>query len=117
VQILRNRKPVWLIAAVISIIVPLSEQGIEYTVHTWHNIPHRGAAVIASTVLGSIASLFSWCAMKHGRMLVASESSSFASDLRSIPFLLARFLLLGPRWLGQRLGAGWHCFRTRTAHP
>lgn len=104
VQALRNRKPVWLVATVISVIVPLSGQVIEYVVHTWHQTPHRAAAVMASTVLGATASLFNWYAMKHGQMLVGAERSSFLCDLRSIPLLLGRFLLLGPRWLGHQLG-------------
>jgi hypothetical protein len=105
VQVLRNRKPVWLVAVVISVIVPLSGQGIEYAIHTWHQTPHRLAAVIASAVLGTIASLFNWYAMKQGSMLVGDERSSFASDLKRLPGLLARFFLLGPRWLGRRLGS------------
>lgn len=104
VQILRNRKPVWLVATVISVIVPLSGQVIEYTIHTWHQTPHRVAAVIASTGLGAIASLFNWYAMKHGQMLVGGERSSFSSDLRSMPVLLFRFFLLAPRWVGKQLG-------------
>jgi hypothetical protein len=104
VQILRNRKPVWLVATVISVIVPLCGQVIEYAIHAWHQTPHRLAAVIVSTVFGAIASLFNWYAMKQGQMLVGGEGSSFASDLRTIPVLLYRFLLLGPRWLGKQLG-------------
>jgi len=104
VQILRNRKPVWLVATVISVVVPVCGQVIEYAIHAWHQTPHRVAAVIVSTVLGAIASLFNWYVMKHGRLLVGGERSSFASDLRSMPVLLFRFLLLGPRWLVKQLG-------------
>jgi len=104
VQVVRNRKPVWLVAIVISLIVPLSGQIIEYAIHVWHDTPHRVIAVIVSSVLGAIASLFNWYAMKHGSMLVGGERSSFGSDLRRIPLLLGRFFLVGPRWLGRRLG-------------
>jgi hypothetical protein len=103
-QVLRNRKPVWLVAIVISVIVPLSGQVIEYGIHVWHQTPHRVAAVIVSTFLGAIASLFNWYAMKQGTMLVGGEGSSFVSDLKKFPILLLRFFLLGPRWLGRRLG-------------
>jgi hypothetical protein len=104
VQVLRNRKPVWLVATVITVVLPLSGQVIEYAIHAWHQTPHRVAAVIASTVLGAIASLFNWYAMKQGSMLVGDERSSFGSDLRRFPMLLLRFFLLAPRWLGRRLG-------------
>jgi hypothetical protein len=103
-QVLRNRKPVWLVALVISAIVPLSGQVIEYGIHVWHQTPHRVAAVIVSTFLGAIASLFNWYAMKQGTMLVGGEETSFASDLKKFPVLLFRFFLLAPRWLGRRLG-------------
>lgn len=105
VQTLRNRKPVWLTALLIVAGVPAVGQVIEYEVHTWRGTPHRTAAVIASTVLAAIASLFNWYAMKRGTLLTGGEGTSFASDLRRIPLLLVRFLLLGPRWLLRR--AGW----------
>ena len=102
-QVLRNRKPVWLVATVISVIVPACGQVIEYVVHLWHQTPHRLAAVIISTLLGGIAQLFNWYAMKHGSLLVGGERSSFAADLRRFPVLFARFLWLGPQWLARRL--------------
>jgi len=104
VQVLRNRKPVWLVATVISVVLPAIGQIIEYAVHTWHRTPHRVIAVIISSVLSAISSLFNWYAMKQGTMLVGDERSSFSTDLRRLPVLLGRFLLLGPRWLSRRLG-------------
>jgi len=101
VQVLRNRKPVWLVAAMISVIVPLSGQVIEYAVHTWHQTPHRIAAVVASTVLGAIASRFNWYAMKSNAGWHSAVPSSPISS--SIPLLLGRFLLLGPRWRAHQL--------------
>jgi hypothetical protein len=104
VQVLRNRKPVWLVATIVTVAMPISGQIVEYTVHAWHQTPHRTAAVLVSTVLGAIASLFNWYAMKQGSLLVGGERSSFISDLKKIPILLLRFFLLVPRWIGQRLG-------------
>lgn len=103
-QFLRNRKPVWLVATVITGVLPISGQIVEYSVHSWHQTPHRAAAVIVSSVLGAISSLFNWYAMKQGSLLVGDEHSSFASDLRRIPLLLGRFFLLAPHWIGRRLG-------------
>jgi hypothetical protein len=105
IQALRNRKPVWLTALVITAVLPAAGQVIEYEVHTWRGTPHRTVAVIISTILGVLASLFNWYAMKRGSLLVGGKGSSFSSDLRQIPLLLLRFLLLGPRWLLRR--AGW----------
>jgi hypothetical protein len=104
VQVLRNRKPVWLVASVITVVLPGLGQVIEYAIHTWHQTPHRVIAVIISSVLSTISSLFNWYAMKHGTLLVGSEQSSFSGDVRRLPILILRFLLLLPRWLGQRMG-------------
>jgi hypothetical protein len=104
VQFLRNRKPVWLVATVIAVVLPALGQVFEYAVHTWHETPHRFVAVVVSSVLSALSSLFNWYAMKQGTLLVGEERSSFASDLRRIPVLIFRFILLGPRWLGRQLG-------------
>lgn len=103
VQFLRNRKPVWLVATVIAIVLPALGQVIEFTLHAWHGTPHRTVAVIISSVLSALSALFNWYAMKQGTLLVGRERSSFVTDLRRIPVLVFRFVLLGPRWLGRQL--------------
>jgi hypothetical protein len=103
VQVLRNRKPVWLVATVVTVVLPLCGQIVEYFVHLWHKTPHTTIAVIISSVLGAISYLFNWYAMKQGTLLVGSEQSSLGSDLKRIPVLLYRFVLLAPRWLGRSL--------------
>jgi len=103
VQMLRNRKPVWLVATIVAVVFPAAGQVLEYAIHTWHGTPHRVAAVIVSSIFSAIASLFNWYAMKHGTLLVGNERSEFATDLRRMPSLLLRFFLLGPRWVGRRL--------------
>lgn len=104
VQAVRDRKPVWLTALFLCIGLPALGQVIEYQVHAWRGTPHTTPAVIVSTVLAALSSLFNWYAMKRGTLLVGEEGSSFSSDLRQIPWLLYRFLLLGPRWLLRRVG-------------
>jgi len=104
VQALRNRKPVWLTALIITVVLPVIGQVIEYAVHAWHQTPHRTIAVIISSMLSAVSSLFNWYAMQQGTLLVGGERSSFSLDLRRLPGILGQFLLLGPRWLGRRLG-------------
>jgi hypothetical protein len=104
VQAIRNRKPVWLTAPLITVALPSIGQVIEYEVHLWRGTPHRVIAVIISSVLSAVSSLFNWYAMKHGTLLVGREGKDFSYDLRRMPLLLGRFLLLGPRWLLRRLG-------------
>lgn len=104
VQVVRDRKPVWMTATLITIVLPAIGQVIEYKVHLWRGTPHRIPAVIVSSVLSAISSLFNWYAMKHGTMLVGGEGNSLGNDLRRLPMLLLRFLWLGPRWLLRRIG-------------
>lgn len=104
VQAIRNRKPVWLTALLIAVGLPALGQVIEYAVHAWRGTPHRVIAVIISTVLAALSSLFNWYAMKRGTLLVGDEGNSFSNDIRQMPLLIGRFLLVGPRWVLCRLG-------------
>jgi len=104
VQYIRNRRPVWLTAFAIAAILPALGQVIEYEVHTWRATPHRIIAVIVSSILSILSSLFNWYVMRQGTFLVGRERTSFVADLRRFPQLLWRFILLVPRWLMQRMG-------------
>src|SRR5262249_21977341 len=99
VQHIRNRRPVWLTAVVIAVVLRAIGQVIEYEVHAWRGTPHRIFAVIVSSILSAVSSLFNWYAMRQGTLLVGAERSSLVSDLKRLPRLLGEFLLLGPRWL------------------
>jgi hypothetical protein len=104
VQYIRNRRPVWLTAFIIAVLLPAFGQVIEYEVHAWRSTPHTILAVTISSILSILSSLFNWYAMKQGTLLVGSERSSLGTDLKRFPILLWRFLLLGPRWFMQRMG-------------
>jgi len=104
VQYIRNRRPVWLTAFTIAVLLPALGQLLEYEVHTWRSTPHRILAVILSSILSVLSSLFNWYVMRQGTFLVGRERSSFVADLRRFPLLLWRFLLLAPRWLMHRMG-------------
>jgi len=103
VQYIRNRRPVWLTAFMIGFVLPALGQVIEYEVHTWRSTPHAILAVTISSILSVLSSLFNWYVMRQGTLLVGRERSSFVTDLKRLPLLLWRFLLLGPRWLIQRM--------------
>lgn len=104
VQYIRNRRPLWLTAFIIAGVLPALGQLLEYEVHTWRSTPHRILAVIISSILSVLSSLFNWYVMRQGTFLVGRERSSFSTDLRRFPLLLWRFLLLAPRWLMHILG-------------
>lgn len=103
VQAVRNRRPVWLTAFTIGVLLPALGQLVEYEVHSWRATPHRIVAVIISSILSVLSSLFNWYVMRNGSFLIGRERSSLGSDLRRFPLLLWRFLLLAPRWLIQRV--------------
>jgi hypothetical protein len=104
VQYIRNRRPLWLTAFIIAAVLPALGQLLEYEVHTWRSTPHTVLAVIISSILSILSSLFNWYVMRQGTFLVGREGSSFVSDLKRFPLLLLRFLLLAPRWLIHRMG-------------
>ena len=103
VQSIRNRRPLWLTMLTIAMVLPALGQVLEYEVHSWRSTPHRIAAVLVSSILSVLSSLFNWYVMRHGSLLVGHERSSLSSDLRRLPVLLWRFLLLVPRWLLERV--------------
>jgi len=104
VQYIRTRRPVWLTAFIIAVMLPALGQLLEYEVHTWRSTPHRVFAVLISSILSVLSSLFNWYVMRQGTFLVGSERSPFLADLKRFPLLLWRFLLLAPLWLMQRMG-------------
>ena len=103
VQSIRNRRPLWLTAFTIAVVLPALGQVVEYEVHSWRSTPHRIVAVTISSILSVLSSLFNWYVMRNGSFLVGREQSSLSSDLKRFPLLLWRFLLLAPRWLLQRV--------------
>ena len=104
VQVVRHRKQVWLTALFISVGLPALGQVIEYEVHAWRGTPHRTIAVMVSTFLSGISSLFNWYAMKQGTLLMGDEGRSLSHDVSRIPKLVGDLLLIGPRWLIRRIG-------------
>jgi hypothetical protein len=60
VQHIRTRRPVWLTAFIIGVVLPALGQVIEYEVHTLRSTPHRIVAVTVSSILSILSSLFNW---------------------------------------------------------
>jgi len=105
VQLLRNRKPLWLTGLLIVVALPALGQAIEFTAHAMNGTPHRRIAFLISCLLSALSALFNWYVMTHGALLVAEERTPFGQDLRRLPLLIARFVLIGPQWIVETLTA------------
>ena len=67
---LRNREPIWLTAFIIGVALPTIGEIIEYQVHLWRGTPHTFIAVVISSVLSAVSSLFSWYAERRSLPLL-----------------------------------------------
>jgi len=103
VQLLRNRKPLWLTSLLVVVILPALGQTIEFAAHAMNGTPHRRIAFLISCLLSALSALFNWYVMAHGTLLVAEERTPFGRDLRRLPLLIAKFLLIGPQWIVKTL--------------
>jgi hypothetical protein len=108
VQLVRNARPKWVTGLLITVLMPLAFQVLEYGMHWLRGTPHLQAAEITSVVTSALSALFNWYAMRRGALLVGSEGGDFSKDLAQVPRLIVGFVVLLPRWLLYRLkdGAG-----------
>jgi hypothetical protein len=103
VQLLRNRKPLWLTGLLLVIAIPALGQAIEFAAHSLNHTPHRQVAILASSLLSALSALFNWYAMRHDALLVAEERTSFGRDLKRLPGLIVKFVWLVPKWIVKYL--------------
>jgi hypothetical protein len=106
VQLVRNARPEWVTGLLITVLMPLAFQALEYGMHWLRGTPHLRAAEIASVVTSAVSALFNWYAMRRGALLVGGEGSDFSKDLARVPRLVVGFVVLLPRWLLDRLREG-----------
>jgi hypothetical protein len=103
VQWVRNARPQWVTGLLITVLMPLAFQALEYGMHWLRGTPHLRAAEIASVVTSAVSALFNWYAMRRGALLVGGEGGDFSKDLARVPRLVVGFIVLLPRWLLERL--------------
>lgn len=68
-------------------------------VHHIAHTPHLSGGLIASFCLASIASAFTWYAMRHGAMLGGVDETTVWHDMKSLPGISLDFVLAAPRLL------------------
>lgn len=97
VQILKDAEPQWLTGVLLTIVVPVTFQVLEYVLHWFQGTPHLRVAGIVSLGVSAVSALFNWYAMRRGTFLVGQEAGAFGGDLRRLPRLLLEFVALLPR--------------------
>ncbi len=102
-QALCDAEPEWLTALLVTFLMPVLMQWIEYLVHLYRGTHHLHYVIIGSIVMSAISSLFNWYAMRCGTLLMGEKSQSFGRDLASLPRLLGRFFAAGPQLLIESL--------------
>lgn len=105
-QALRNMKPLWLAILIISVVLPGAVQMLDVIVHWLRGTPNAITGILVSILITGIASLFNWYAMRRGTLLTGGEGQSFASDLKSLPGIIVRFIAAGPLALWHLVGLG-----------
>ena len=102
-QALRHAQPLWLSALIVTLALPAAIQALEALVHLQAGTPHLWRGLLVSTIAAGLSSLFMWFAMRRGAFLVGEDARPFREDLQHYPYLLAEFLLAGPRWIWRRI--------------
>jgi hypothetical protein len=110
VQSFRFAQPQWLVLLLITMILPVASQGLEYLLHWARGTPHLFLAEIFSTCISAISALFNWYIMRRSTLLVGPDSRSFTSDLARLPGLLLGFATALPRrWLERHKSTQFRC--------
>jgi len=95
-QTLKDAEPRWLTGVLLSVVMPVIIQLLEYLLHWFRGTPHLRVAAIVSLILGAFSALFNWYAMLRGTLLVGGEGSGFGRDLYRLPLLFLKFLAVLP---------------------
>ena len=103
-QRLRAANPPWATAAVVCLALPGLVTLAQFLLHRLAHTPHVGPGLISSCVFASVASAYTWFAMRHGALLGGTHSTTLRHDLRALPRITLEFLLAVPRELYQRFG-------------
>jgi hypothetical protein len=101
-EALCGARPLWLAGGLVTVVIPLVENALEYGLHRGFGTPHLTAGAWVSLSVTAVSSLFNWYAMRQGILRTFGAQRPFLADLRLLPGTVAQFLLAVPR----RLAAG-----------
>jgi hypothetical protein len=96
-QRLRAAQPPWATFTFVCLAMPLLLLLTQTAVHHAAGTRYLGTGLIVSFCFASIASAFSWYAMRRGVLLGGADSTSLDHDLRKLPRVILDFILVIPR--------------------
>lgn len=91
-------EPEWQAAAGAMALLPVVSHSLEFTLHWLRHTPHLRASIVSSMSFTAVSTLFNFHAMRRGALVTGKGSSSFASDLRRMPRIIAEFVAVIPLW-------------------
>ena len=96
-QRLRDAEPLWATALLVWAGLPgvllLGQAGVHHLAGT----PHLSGGLFVSFLLASVASAFTWYAMRHGAMLGGADQTTIRHDVGALPGISLDFVLAAPR--------------------
>ena len=96
-QRLRDAKPVWATAFLVSLVLPGIIILAQFEVHRLAHTPHVGAGMVVSFGGSALAAAFSLFAMRRGCLLGGDDSTSIRHDMEALPRITLDFVLALPR--------------------
>lgn len=92
-QRLRDTRPLWATALTVWLVMPALMLAAQLEVHRLGRTAHMRAGLTASFIFASVASGFTWYAMRRGTLLMDVGNNSLAHDMRSMPRVILDFVL------------------------
>jgi hypothetical protein len=86
----------WKALVILVIVLPVTEQTIDYLIHRLRGTPNLGWAMLTSCVLMAVSACFNWYAMTHGVLQTGTGAKPLKSDLKQLPLITFRFVLTAP---------------------
>lgn len=99
---IRREFVAWLACVVV---IPLTSLGCDAALHLWLDGRDTLQLGTAGIVFTLVSATFHWHLIRNGALLVGDQSSSLATDLRSIPRLTVTYCASPVLWLGRLNGA------------
>jgi len=98
IESFRSARPPWAATLVVIIAVPVINHLIEVAAHWARGTQRLGTSVIASVSFSVLSGLFNIFAMRRGVLIVGPGRRTVLEDLRSLPAVIAAFLVAVPRF-------------------
>jgi hypothetical protein len=92
-QAIRYATPEGVVAAILLVVLPAITLVLDALFHYIMRTPNLTTGVAVSLVVSVLSSAFNWYSMRRGTLLVGEKARPFASDIVSLPLLIARFVL------------------------